>query len=361
MIKFKLIVTFVVSLIMQLTFAVGEEGTLTPTNPLCSATAKLCKAEAGSSAIAVTAMVYQDFNWYFPYKWGNTTLYNTNLNSDGIDHFVPTTTTCPGFIGIIPSTIPCLGFSFWAPRGIMEVVKTPACLISFGGVLYTTAYCTYFPEKEQQSNSMQSHFIELPNLDYTKTIMKSTSDTIAPWYSNGYGSASFSEPNTIFQKDAIALVLTPWALLVPAIAAVTEPIQGAATAIGYPLDAIPALVGQAGASVPPSRTTSQCNNDFHCNQGIAVKHLQLMHSALLSNWTAGPLSMCFSVPNPIYKPSQYRLQAINPVNISGRATPPGGLNLSPIPSNYPYKEGTAFILWQAQQRCIMNTPPALWR
>ncbi len=263
-------------------------------------------------------------------------------------------------------TVPGIGVTFWEPLYIAELVRVPGCMPTLGGI---DAFGAPFTSEMGAGNgdvdatgsakgratseqSLQVHWYVYPLFELINLV----SSMVCMNTSTGYNLAFVTEPDPVWQNDTWADFMSPESAIFDSF-----PLQAACMAddlsssFGFPIDALFWCAGTWGSVYPFSASANDASSDQQANT-LVLSHFLFMEARAGALWdTIGPQAICFSVPNPIWMKSQFRVDPIFPLPTYGL---PVNIGMPPIewgyfpPENYPLFESGAYLIWNAQQCCI---------
>ncbi len=244
-----------------------------------------------------------------------------------------------------------LGVGFWEPARVAEVVRAPFCSPTLGGIKlapFGKAGSHRSPGDEKDS-FYQVHWFVYPLLAWMNVLTDVT--CIKP---EGFDLLYATELDPLWNDDELAFLLNPGAVLF------TSPIAQAACAgdcaaatAGFPLDALFWCAGCQGSMYP-------LGGSSHTHKGgvsTSVLEVQRMaaklHRMLVARNTSTIPAMCFGLPDPIIRKSQYKTQMLYPIPINFTAHPFGRTTaIYEAGREFPFKgEDWAYVIWRKHLCC----------
>jgi len=296
----------------------------------------------------------QDICWscLFPLTIGDNTV---TQGADDVDTDNPSNPQCICWKGLKPRVGITLGF--WEPARLIEVTRTPYCLVSLDGMQVDSGVdIGQGGQKSLGSTLSQSQYqahgyTYLPL--YWLDMMFSACTEKAPFALN-----YMSELDPSWQDDAIALWLTPEAVQFANPAAqLSCATECAATAAnGLPMDALHWCGGCQGSLYPLTGHVSRHIGGVQASTLIAQKFTAKLHRQGLLPGTMGKGALCGTYAMPVMKKSQYKLQMTYPkASTSGKyATNPYGRSTTfwEAGKEYPITgEDFAYLVWRKRNCC----------
>ena len=166
-------------------------------NPPKKATNKKC---VGKFLNPITDLAWQNM---LPITIGSRKI----AGGDHEDPYKPTKTFT------LCNKIPCMVASYWEPASIIEITRTPFCMMSLGGVkLFDTKKGRGMQEIDQNNNKhafYQTHYYVYPIMHLMK-LMKNTKHCVS---NSKFDIAYLSEVDPTYRKELLALITHPMIFL----------------------------------------------------------------------------------------------------------------------------------------------------
>lgn len=293
----------------------------------------------------------------FPMRIGSIKL-NVGGQLDNGDASPPLICACPApppfFIR------PGIGFSFWQPARMAEVVRTPMCSPTLGGIKLGS-----FKVSAGDNNDFEGDGDDTPRAFYHVHWFNYP---VLGWLGMGFNQsvcmknetfdvAYMSELDPLWDSDELTFLLNPEAVLfsnpLAQAACVADAVQ--ATATGFGIDRLHWCAGSQGSVYPMSGYTAEHSGGVSTSLTLLHRFIFKMHRQGLGRDTSTHAAMCGSQPQPILRKRQYKQQMMYPVAQSKRGY---GLGKSSITwdygKEYPYKgEDFAYLVWRKEQCCAL--------
>ena len=280
--------------------------------------------------------------------------------------FPPFLCGCVCFFGVC---IPGLPLGLWEPKNLVEVVRTPFCIPSLGGITFgpeVTFYHRGIATTQQDDDSTHhnyvfyhTHFFNFPlwallglALDILCVNPGGISDEIDAIY--------MSEFDPTWKNDILTLVLFPEVLVInnPAATAACAADAIAASA-GFPIDAMFWCAGSWGINYPPTGNVSGTHGGQLKPAALVMSRLLLRLSRVGTEfWTSahGPL-ICDDAPIFQIVKSQYKFQMLYPIpNFSPKCCSPLGRTVFMWGLGHVVPvigDDFVFLLWKLQRCCLL--------
>lgn len=267
--------------------------------------------------------------------------------------------------GPIP-LVPGVAVGFWEPIRMIEVTRTPYCLVSQGGIKIATGFNQGDTKKIRSENEKRSkayyhtHYYVYPLL----FLLNLVSD-LGCMDMSSYDLAYLSEFDPSYKSDKIANLLHPETFLL------SNPIAKAAcsvecitaTATKKPIDLMFWCSGCQGSLYPFTGTVEGHIGGVATSTLLAARQVAKLHRLGLAKKTATNDSspngaLCKSRYLWRVPKSQYRLQMTYPrPNATGNFSC-NNIGMSDVTwssgREYPYKgEDFAYMLWRKKNCCIL--------
>ncbi len=268
---------------------------------------------------------------------------------------------CPGRLAGIPT--PGITLGMWQPQHLHEVVGTPFCTPTLGGLSLTSGMggasrvLSSIQQGRQRSGDAKGfynwHWIKFPAgavLDVFTNI--ACSPGAAMDLDFGY----LTEIDFSYQSEVMANLFTPWgkSFATP----IAEPVVMAdkiMTAVRKPLEPAIHSAGSNERNYPPSGHGNQ-DSTFEAQMRTAMRGLTLAHSRGLAWKSSGPPATCANIPWFVFPKQQYQIQNFWP-RASRRAPWAGTTELRSlwgVGRVIPYMGEDRVMLEWAYEECCVN-------
>jgi conjugal transfer pilus assembly protein TraU len=261
--------------------------------------------------------------------------------------------SCPG------SPLPKVGLSmgYWAPMALVDVTRTPFCMVNMGGT--QLARGTYYPHgtvshyTNQNTSFYHVHWYRYPLLAWLNLL------TDGACGQNGTMDVAYlSEVDPAWYDDELNILQNPEAALFgnPLTQAACAADSLAATAY-KPLDHLFWCLGAQGASYPLAGRVQEHVGGVQASTLLTERTAYLLHRRAQIWESVGRqgFQLCHMMPMPILPKSRYRYQMVHPVPTSqphgchpfGRSTAIWG-----AAHEYPVKgEDFGYLVWRKRNCC----------
>ena len=207
-----------------------------------------------------------------------------------------------------------LSVGFWEPMRLVDVTRTPGCLVSLGGIQLPLP----FLEKKigTMSNSVadggsfyHTHAYVFPLLYWLNLLFDATCVETAPM-----DVPYLSELDPTWNDDELAFILNPESALLS-----NKRVQAACAADalktlagGLPIDHLHFCMGGQGPTFPLSGNVAATVGGVQASTLLAERLVFKLHRLGLL-WDSGPHALCLPKPQLVMKKSRYRYQMTFPV------------------------------------------------
>lgn len=249
----------------------------------------------------------------------------------------------------IPVPVPGIPIGFWEPARLVDVTKSPMCMVSLGGVSLGTS-----PQKgvktDEESAFFHLHWYIYPVLYWLEILLD-----FACMEMSSVDVAYLTEFDPFWGDDIKSSILNPESLLFAnPIAIGLCTIDCATSSVGLSNDSMFWCAGCQGCLYPFSGTTSYHNGGVGTAQLTVSKFMAKMHRELMLWGYYGEEGMCGKYPMPIIKKSQYRLQMTYPIPEFSSCKRIGQTEVFwQSGREYPvWGEDFGFLIWRKRDCCL---------
>lgn len=294
-----------------------------------------------------------DICWHclFPIRIGPATIGFDFLGNGDLPP--PLLCTCPAPPPIFVR--PGIGISFWEPARVAEVVRTPFCSPTLGGIsLASLVVPSGTNEKEDghQGNAFYHvHWFQYPVLSWIGMALTSVMCFAAEPFDLVY----LSELDPLWDSDELSFLLNPEAILfanpIAQAACVADTIKAGISSFGF--DTLFWCSGSQGSVYPLSGNHANHVGGVDSSLAVVHKHIFKMHRQLLARDTSTLLAMCGPLPQPIMRKKQYKQQMLTPVSQTLKCYGLGSPSaLWGVGREFPYSgEDFSYLIWRKRTCC----------
>lgn len=250
----------------------------------------------------------------------------------------------------IPLPVPGIPIGFWEPVRLVDVTKSPMCMVSLGGLKIGSQIKQGIKDDGEGSAFYHVHWYIYPVLYWLEILF----DFICLEMSE-VDIAYLTEYDPLWGDDVKSTILNPESLLFKAasIACIADCISCSNGSLSN--DAMFWCAGCQGGLYPFTGTLSHHNGGVGSSALIVSKFIAKMHRELLLWGYVGKRGLCGKYPMPVIKKSQYRLQMTYPV--------PETLSCKKIGESettwqqgreFPVKgEDFGYLIWRKRDCCLL--------
>ncbi len=249
-----------------------------------------------------------------------------------------------------------IGFAFWEPARVAEVVRTPFCSPTLGGTILADLNVPHGTHHEgqggEQGNAFyQIHWFQYPALSWLGMALTA----VMCFTSEPFDLAYMSELDPLWDDDQLTFILNPEAILfsnrIAQAACIADTIAARLNSFG--LDSLFWCSGSQGSVYPPSGNHANHTGGVDSSLAIVHKHVFKMHRQLIAQDTSTSGAMCGPRPQPILRKKQYKQQMLFPTPQTDQGYGFGAPSiLWGAGREYPYKgEDFSYLIWRKRKCC----------
>ena len=249
----------------------------------------------------------------------------------------------------IPVPVPGIPIGFWEPARLVDVTKSPMCMVSLGGISLGTT-----PQKgiKEDGEGMfyHVHWYIYPVIYWLEILLDFVCMEMA-----AVDIAYMTEFDPLWGDSIKTSILNPEAMLFGNPLAKAACIADCLTSsVGLSNDSMFWCAGCQGGLYPFSGTTSYHNGGVGSAQLIVSKFMAKMHRELMLWGYYGTAGLCGKYPMPIIKKSQYRIQMTYPIPEFSSCKRIGQTQvLWQAGREYPiWGEDFGFLIWRKRDCCL---------
>jgi conjugal transfer pilus assembly protein TraU len=251
------------------------------------------------------------------------------------------------------SPVPGIPVSFWEPVRLIEITRTPYCLLTLGGTQLATGKAQGAVEQTPsgtQHSFYQVHWYVYPVI-YWLELLTDFSCLEKGSLDVGY----LTELDPLWNDDALAFILNPEAIL---FANTTTQAACAAdcvaASVGFPIPALFWCGGCQGSLYPFTGTVGSHSGGLQASLLLAQRFMAKLHRQGLLWGYIGTRGLCGKYPMPIIQKQQYQTQMVYPQPT--QACHPLGRSdvFWGIGKEYPYQgEDFGYLIWRKRLCCLL--------
>ena len=245
----------------------------------------------------------------------------------------------------------------WHPNRLIEVVTTPYCSPSLGGVeMASSVGVLQGSVGRSEHDNGDTAFFNFHDLPFPlRALLDPFGDTPCSGVNSG-GPMYLSELDPTWNNENLANITTPEITLVanPIALAACAADAVAATA-GEPLDGMFWCAGSWGSLYPFSGMMSaSAGADPTLTSLAAIRSRAAIHRRGFGLQTVGDMALCGGVPSPFLQKSQYRMSMVWPVpEIKGNHAVGANTATWGLGHSYPGPgDEHVYLLWEWEDCCL---------
>lgn len=295
-----------------------------------------------------------DINWnaVFPIRIGGVKVDLSGGSQDSDQTVTRGVCVCPSHVLGLP--VPGIVVTFHEPMFVEEIVKTPGCLSSLGGLAILKGYeneQTDLKEDANSSSRWQVHWYEYPVfalldvfrhfacLDHSLFALAYMTEVDPTWQDDAWG-AMYSPEAAIFTSEKAQA-----ACMVDALGSNR----------GHPIDHFFWCAGSWGPVYPLTGNANASVSRLQSANLVGAKMIARLAKMGFLWKTVGGDTLCEAKPMPVWVKSEFSLDPVYPRIHHGPAVPIGASPLlwesQPV-QTYPGYENINQVVFQEQQCCL---------
>jgi conjugal transfer pilus assembly protein TraU len=246
-----------------------------------------------------------------------------------------------------------VGVGLWEPARVAEVVRTPFCSPTLGGIQLGDFGIPAGTQKADQATDREDanyhvHWFSYPLLSWLNLLINFVCLKPEP-----FDLLYLTELDPLWEDDELAFLLNPEAVLFanPAAQAACAA-DCAAASVGFPLEPLFWCAGCQGSLYPLSGTI------VHHTDGVASSLLEVqrlaakLHRQALAHDTSSLSALCATHPSPLIRKTQYKTQMLYPLPDTTSAHPLGRSTALMAGKAFPVKgEDFSYLIFRKRLCC----------
>jgi len=290
----------------------------------------------------------------FPLKIGSATLISDNQEDNGSSGGSP-------LCSCTNNGLPTVGvkISFWEPARLVEVVRSPYCFPSLGGIkidvgIFAPAHTHPANSGQSPTTFYQAHWYVNPMLFWLQVLVDDSC-----LEQGVFDLAYFTEVDPLWANTELAFILNPdAALFANVVAQAACAADCVAASVGFPLNTLFWCAGCQGSMYPLAGWVGAHVGGVESSTLLVQRMTNKMHREGLIWAASGSKGLCGYYVQPIMDKTNYKLQLIYPVRNTdkwfGKCCHPFGRTTSIFEAGkeFPYKgEDFAYQLFRKRDCC----------
>lgn len=245
--------------------------------------------------------------------------------------------------------------SFWEPARLVDVTRTPYCLVSLGGIsLMQRGVQGHGSVENGKQGHMRGSFYHVHWYVYPVLYWLELLTDFACMEKASFDVAYLTELDPLWNDDETAFVLSPEAaLFANPIAQAACAVDCAATSLWFSKDPLFWCAGCQGSMYPLTGTVSAHVGGVQASLLTAQRMIFKLHREGFLWGTLGSNAWCDKYPMPILKKTQYKTQMTYP--LPDKCFPLGRSDvLWASGKEYPSKgEDFGYLIWRKRNCCLL--------
>lgn len=260
-----------------------------------------------------------------------------------------------------PVPIPGIPISFWEPVRLVDVTRTPYCLVNMGGIKVAGNNSPHAAgsistkgggsARSLKHSFYQVHWYVYPVIYWLELLLD-----LACLEQGSFDVAYLTELDPLWNDDEIAFIINPEAVLFAnPVAQAACAGDCAAASTGFPLDALFWCAGCQGSLYPFSGSIAAHVGGVQASLLATERLMAKLHRQSLLWGYMGSEGLCGKYPMPIIKKSQYKIQMIYPIPSTDQCHPLGrSESLWGSGKEFPYQgEDFGYLIWRKRNCCLL--------
>lgn len=255
----------------------------------------------------------------------------------------------------LPLPMPGIPIAFWEPVRLVDVTKSPMCMVSLGGISLGTSHQRGMKDDQEGSAFYHVHWYIYPVIFWLELLVD-----FACLDTSSVDIAYLTEFDPLWSDDAKSAILNPEAILfgnpLAQGACITDCAKSSLPK-GTPLDSLFWCCGCQGSMYPYTGTMTGYNGGVQASTLLVSRMIAKLHREFLlwATWGKPMISnRCMKYPKPLIDKSAYRLQMTFPIPEAKQCRTIGETEVTwQSGKEFPVKgEDFAYLVWHKRECCL---------
>ncbi len=261
----------------------------------------------------------------------------------------------------LPGPVPGIPVSFWEPTRLVDVTRTPYCLVNMGGIQMINSHSTQGvgsastlgggSDRSLKHSFYQVHWYLYPVVYWLNLLID-----FSCLEQGDVDLVYLTELDPLWNDDESAFILNPEAVLFG------NPVAQAACAADcvaatthFPMDSLFWCGGCQGSLYPFSGNVSAHVGGVQASLLLTQRMIAKLHREFLLQGTSGFKALCGKYPMPIIRKSQYKTQMVYPIPYTQGCQPLGRSDVIwGSGREFPYQgEDFGYLIFRKRNCCML--------
>lgn len=253
--------------------------------------------------------------------------------------------------------VPGIPVGFWEPVRMVDVTRTPYCLVNMGGMQVASSGINYRGDVEENPDDGTHHsFYQVHWYVYPIMYWLEVLTDFVCLENISIDLAYLTELDPLWNDDEKSFILNPEAVLFGNVLAQAAcAADCVASSTNLPFDSLFWCSGCQGGLYPFTGTLNDHAGGVQASLLLAGRFMAKLHREGLLWGTYGEQGLCSKYPMPIIKKSQYRLQMTYPIPTTSNCYPLGHTEVFwQGRKEFPYKGSDfGYLVWRKRDCCLL--------
>ena len=253
--------------------------------------------------------------------------------------------------------VPGIPVGFWEPVRLVDVTRTPYCLVNMGGISVASSGVNYRGDVEENTDDGTHHsFYQVHWYVYPIMYWLEVLTDFVCLENISIDLAYLTELDPLWGDDQKSFILNPESVLFGNLVAQAACAADClASSVNLPMDMLFWCNGCQGGLYPFTGTLNDHSGGVQASLLITGRFMAKLHRELLLWGTYGTDGLCSKYPMPIIKKSQYRLQMTYPIPTANNCYPMGHTEMFWQPGKeFPYNGSDfGYLVWRRRDCCLL--------